>query len=87
MKISCILPLKTLTMPRPKLKVLKQTEYVKDSIEIIQEEFYTVAFRKKIYRSIEEIQTDLNNWMWCYNNERTHSGKCCYGKTSDANFY
>ncbi len=47
----------------------------------IQEEFYAVAFRKKIYRSIEEIQTDLNNWMWYYNNERTHSGKYCYGKT------
>lgn len=47
----------------------------------IQEEFYSVAFRKKIYRSIEEIQTDLNNWMWYYNNERTHSGKYCYGKT------
>ena len=47
----------------------------------IQDEFYAVAFRKKIYRSIEEIQTDLNNWMWYYNNERTHSGKYCYGKT------
>lgn len=47
----------------------------------IQEEFYAVAFRKKIYRSIEEIQTDLKNWMWYYNNERTHSGKYCYGKT------
>lgn len=29
----------------------------------IQKEFHAVAFRKKIYRSIEEIQTDLNNWM------------------------
>lgn len=47
----------------------------------IQDEFYAVAFRKKIYRSVEEIQTDLNNWMWYYNNERTHSGKHCYGKT------
>jgi len=47
----------------------------------IQEEFYAVAFRKKIYRSIEEIQIDLNNWMWYYNNERTHSRKYCYGKT------
>ena len=47
----------------------------------IQDEFYAVAFRKKIYRSIEEIQTDLNNWIRYYNNERTHSGKFCYGKT------
>lgn len=47
----------------------------------IQDEFYAVAFRKKIYRSIKEIQKDLNNWTWYYNNERTHSGKHCYGKT------
>ena len=53
----------------------------------IQEEFYAVAFRKKIYRSIEEIQTDLDNWMWYYNNERTHSGKYCYGKTPMQTFF
>lgn len=29
----------------------------------IQEEFFAVPFRKKINRSIEKIQTDLNNWM------------------------
>jgi transposase InsO family protein len=47
----------------------------------IQEEFYAVAFRKKIYGSIEEIRTDLNNRMCYYNNERTRSGKYRYGKT------
>lgn len=47
----------------------------------IQEEFYAVAFRKKIYRSIDELQKDLDNWMIYYNHERTHSGKYCFGKT------
>lgn len=47
----------------------------------IQEEFYSVAFRKKLYTSIEEMQTDLDEWLLYYNNERTHSGKYCYGKT------
>ncbi|CAA7393997.1 hypothetical protein CHRY9393_03610 [Chryseobacterium fistulae] len=47
----------------------------------IQEEFYAIAFRKKIYRSIEELQLDLNSWLLYYNNERTHTGKHCYGKT------
>lgn len=47
----------------------------------VQEEFYAVAFRKKIYRSIDELQLDLNNWMHYYNTQRTHSGKYCYGKT------
>lgn len=47
----------------------------------IQDEFYAIAFRKKIYRSIEELQLDLNSWLSYYNNERTHTGKHCYGKT------
>jgi hypothetical protein len=41
----------------------------------IQDEFYAVAFRKKIYRSIAELQADLDRWMYNYNNERTHSGR------------
>lgn len=47
----------------------------------IQDEFYAIAFRKKIYRSIVELQADLDRWMYNYNNERTHSGKYCFGKT------
>jgi len=47
----------------------------------IQEEFYQVAFRKKIYHSIEELQTDLDQWLWQYNHERTHTGKYCFGRT------
>jgi transposase InsO family protein len=47
----------------------------------MQEEFYAVAFRKKLYTSLEDLQYDLDQWMDYYNNERTHSGKYCYGKT------
>jgi transposase InsO family protein len=47
----------------------------------ILEEFYQVAFRKKIYHSIEELQVDLDQWLWYYNHERTHSGKYCFGRT------
>ena len=47
----------------------------------IQDEFYAVAFRKKIYRNVPELQQDLDRWMNYYNNERTHSGKYCFGKT------
>ncbi|MGM9806376.1 MAG: integrase core domain-containing protein, partial [Candidatus Aphodosoma sp.] len=46
-----------------------------------QNEFYAIAFRKKIYTSIEQLQTDLDAWMNSYNTERTHSGKYCFGKT------
>lgn len=47
----------------------------------IQDEFYAIAFRKKIYRSIQELQLDLDRWMIEYNTNRTHSGKYCFGKT------
>ena len=47
----------------------------------IQQEFYAVAFRKKIYTSIEELQHDLDEWLDHYNNERTHQGKNCEGVT------
>jgi transposase InsO family protein len=47
----------------------------------VQDEFYAVAFRKKIYHTLEELQTDLDEWMEQYNRERTHSGKYCFGRT------
>ena len=49
--------------------------------QTIQNEFYAIAFRKKIYKSLEEMQKDLDEWVHYYNNERPHSGKYCFGKT------
>ena len=43
----------------------------------ILNEFYQVAFRKHIYRSVEELQGDLDTWVEYYNSERTHQGKMC----------
>jgi len=45
------------------------------------QEFYQVAFRKKIYNSLDELQADLDKWIEQYNQERPHSGKYCFGKT------
>src|SRR5436305_7989860 len=47
----------------------------------ILQEFYQIAFRKRIYRSLEELQHDLDAWMDEYNTERTHEGKMCCGRT------
>src|SRR6478609_6269635 len=47
----------------------------------ILQEFYQVAFRKKLYRSIEELQIDLDVWIDQFNTERTHEGKMCCGRT------
>jgi len=30
----------------------------------ILEEFYQVAFCKKIYHTVEELQVDLDQWLW-----------------------
>ena len=47
----------------------------------ILQEFYQIAFRKKIYKTLEELQTDVDVWIKQYNEERPHSGKYCFGKT------
>lgn len=45
------------------------------------DEFYKIAFRKKIYLNLDELQTDLDEWLVKYNNRRTHQGKRCQGRT------
>lgn len=52
----------------------------------ILNEFYQVAFRKKIYGTLEELQADLDAWVHAYNHERTHQGKMCCGRTPMATF-
>jgi transposase InsO family protein len=54
--------------------------------QIIVDEFYKVAFRKKLYRSVEEIQTDLDEFMAYYNNQRTNQGRYCQGRTPGQTF-
>jgi len=52
----------------------------------VLDEFYRVAFRKKVYGSLEELQKDLDLWLTEYNEQRVHSGKYCYGKTPKQTF-
>ncbi len=47
----------------------------------ILNEFYQVTFCKKLYQTLEELQKDLDEWLSYYNNERTHQGKMCNGRT------
>jgi transposase InsO family protein len=47
----------------------------------ILDEFYNVAFRKKIYNTLEELQLDLEKYLMKYNFDRTHQGKMCCGRT------
>ena len=47
----------------------------------ILNEFYRIAFRRKIYASIEDLQVDLDAWIREYNENRPNQGRYCYGKT------
>ena len=47
----------------------------------MQDEFYSIAFRKKFYGSLEDLQADVDGWLQEYNENRRHSGKYCFGKT------
>ncbi|WP_119080862.1 integrase core domain-containing protein [Chitinophaga alhagiae] len=38
----------------------------------VQDEFYAIAFRKKIYYTLEDMQQDLDVWLYDYNHNRTH---------------
>lgn len=47
----------------------------------ILQEFYQITFRKKLYDGIDDLQQDLDDWINYYNNDRTHQGKMCCGRT------
>src|SRR5215218_3332301 len=47
-------------------------------------EFYRVAFRKRIYGSIAELQEDLDEWIRSYNENRPHQGRWCFRQNPNA---
>jgi len=52
----------------------------------ILQEFFQVTFRKKLYTTLEELQSDLDEWITDYNENRTHQGKMCCGRTPMVTF-
>jgi hypothetical protein len=67
--------------PRTKTKSLQTNGICERFPKTLLDEFYRVAFRKKLYTSREEIQKDLDEWLGEYKEQRTHQGRWCYGKT------
>lgn len=49
--------------------------------QTVLNEFYRVSFRKKLYANITSLQNDLDKYIIHFNNERTHQGKRCLGRT------
>lgn len=67
--------------PAPKTKNPQTNGIVERFHKTALDEFYHVAFRKKIYRRLEDLQTDLDQWIKSYNKERPHQSRWCFGKT------
>ena len=66
---------------RTKVKSPQTNGIVERFHRTVLNEFYRVAFRRKIYARIEELQEDLDQWLREYNEVRPHQGRWCYGKT------
>jgi len=66
---------------RTKTKSPQTNGIVERFHKTVLDEFYRVAFRKKLYASIEALQTDLDEWIRSYNEERPHQGRWCFSKT------
>ena len=47
----------------------------------VKEEFFSVAFRKTLYESVEQLQADLDKYLDFYNRERAHQGYRTKGRT------
>jgi transposase InsO family protein len=46
----------------------------------VLDEFFRMAFRTKLYETVEALQTDLDAWLHSYNYERPHQGYRNLGK-------
>jgi len=40
----------------------------------VLDEFFRLAFRKKLYETVDALQKDLDVWLKFYNTERPHQG-------------
>jgi transposase InsO family protein len=66
---------------RTKTKSPQTNGIVERFHKTLLDEFYRIAFRKKLYVTLDELQADLDCWIAEYNEARTHQGRYCYGKT------
>ena len=71
---------------RTKAKSPQTNGIVERFHKTVLNEFYRVAFRKKLYRSLEEMQEDLDAYIVEYNDQRPHQGRWCFGKTPTQTF-
>ncbi|MEW6189033.1 MAG: integrase core domain-containing protein, partial [Actinomycetota bacterium] len=60
--------------------------YAESFHKTLLNDFYHLAFRRKVYTSLEELQKDLDEFLYHYNFKRTHQGWKLNGKTPAEKF-
>ena len=75
------LAVKNIDHSRTKVKSPQTNGIVERFHKTVLDEFYRVAFRKRVYASVADLQADLDAWIRSYNEEREHQGRWCFGKT------
>ena len=50
-------------------------------------EFYRIAFRKRVYATIDELQADLDLWMRAFERNLSASGQMVLRQDTDANLH
>lgn len=64
-----------------KLKHPWTNGYAESFHKTLLNEFYHLTFRRKLYTSLEELQRDLDEFLYYYNFKRCHQGRKLEGKT------
>jgi hypothetical protein len=59
---------------RTKVRKPQTNGFVERFNRTVLDEFFRIAFRTKFYESVEQLQTDLDEWLAYYNQERPHQG-------------
>jgi len=54
--------------------------YAERFIQTLYQEFFQVALRRKKYTSVDELQTDLDQYLYYYNWKRPHRGRRIRGR-------
>jgi len=65
---------------RTKVRSPQTNGFVERFNRTLKEEFFIPALKKKIYTSMDELQKDLDKWLYHYNYERPHRGYRNMGK-------
>jgi hypothetical protein len=76
--LQCVLTDRGTEYCRTKAKSPQTNGIVERFHKTMLDEFYRIAFRKKLYETIEDLQADLDLWMREFNEARPHQGKWCF---------